>query len=586
MAVLESLAKQAQDDWAAGMFHSAAPHLIPSNGAYSITNMLLDDDGSLYKRGGSQYLTTAAFGASLRFIWDGNLKPGGRTVIASPSAFGVLPADDTVPISLGGAGLTNPRRAVEIEGVLAIGGGTLYGGSRKTADYSTGTMAVTNGSTTVTGAGTAWLANLDAGMFLRRGTERYYHVASVDSDTQLTLSEAYTGTTGSGLAYAATRLGSVPRISDCYAVAGGRLLSCEGNRVYLSNYGNPFIFGADDYHEFPEGATVIGAQGLRDTAFIFTTVGVFGISNIELELVDDLGNAQQRVTHLNRELVLWGHEGISAWAGALIVPAIDGCYLFDGQGAPQRISGSISERWWTYVALGYKPGVAAVHLNHYFLPVLDVANNVVDMLVCRLDRPVASRMGTIFPWVHLDGTGIKAAALAVRIAAGTRQPLLLGASRTSAARVLKFRVFDHEDYAGRKADPDGSAPVVEITLRDVQTGQMVENWVRRVRIRYELEDAASDNPVIQGAWADGARRLATTDWGLFDWGQADWGSAEGAEFVALTGDAPEEPFGVDPHEWEVNDMARYFRLRLRQDDPAKKFVLRSVEYFVRPSTRT
>ena len=71
------------------------------------------------------------------------------------------------------------------------------------SQYSTGTATVTNGSATVTGTNTLWLANVTAGdSFTVAGDGVMYDVASVDSDTQVTLSVNYAGSTASGVVYA------------------------------------------------------------------------------------------------------------------------------------------------------------------------------------------------------------------------------------------------------------------------------------------------------------------------------------------------------------------------------------------------
>ena len=71
------------------------------------------------------------------------------------------------------------------------------------SQYKTGTATVTNGSPTVTGTNTLWLANVTAGdSFTVAGDGVMYYVASVDTDTQVTLSAPYAGTTASGAVYA------------------------------------------------------------------------------------------------------------------------------------------------------------------------------------------------------------------------------------------------------------------------------------------------------------------------------------------------------------------------------------------------
>ena len=74
------------------------------------------------------------------------------------------------------------------------------------SQYSTGLASTTNGSATVTGSGTLWLANVSAGdSFTVAGDGVMYDVASVDSDTQITLSAPYAGTTASGAVYTIAR---------------------------------------------------------------------------------------------------------------------------------------------------------------------------------------------------------------------------------------------------------------------------------------------------------------------------------------------------------------------------------------------
>lgn len=68
------------------------------------------------------------------------------------------------------------------------------------SQYRTGTVSVTNGSATVTGSGTSWLAEVAANdWFVVSGVK--YEVSGVASDTSLTLTANYGGTTGSGLSY-------------------------------------------------------------------------------------------------------------------------------------------------------------------------------------------------------------------------------------------------------------------------------------------------------------------------------------------------------------------------------------------------
>jgi hypothetical protein len=71
-------------------------------------------------------------------------------------------------------------------------------GSRPKTD---GTVAVTNGSATVTGTSTLWTRGLVGSFFVVEGDTRQYQISAVASQTSLTIDANYEGTTDSGLNY-------------------------------------------------------------------------------------------------------------------------------------------------------------------------------------------------------------------------------------------------------------------------------------------------------------------------------------------------------------------------------------------------
>jgi hypothetical protein len=69
--------------------------------------------------------------------------------------------------------------------------------------YRTGTVQVSNNNATVTGTGTAWLANAAVGqIFTIPGDNVWYEIGAIASDTAMTLAANYQGTSGSGRNYA------------------------------------------------------------------------------------------------------------------------------------------------------------------------------------------------------------------------------------------------------------------------------------------------------------------------------------------------------------------------------------------------
>ncbi|NCG69517.1 hypothetical protein GWK93_00555, partial [Vibrio parahaemolyticus] len=66
--------------------------------------------------------------------------------------------------------------------------------------YNAGTVSATNGSTTITGSGTAFVANLRVGDGFLAPDGRLYLIQSIASDTQLSIARNYIGSNVSGSA--------------------------------------------------------------------------------------------------------------------------------------------------------------------------------------------------------------------------------------------------------------------------------------------------------------------------------------------------------------------------------------------------
>jgi len=92
------------------------------------------------------------------------------------------------------------RGQTQISTNVDLGGNDVHINALAGTVYSTGTITLTDADATVTGAGTAFLANVSAGQTLKVGCE-YLTVASITNDTTLELATAYNGTTTAGLSY-------------------------------------------------------------------------------------------------------------------------------------------------------------------------------------------------------------------------------------------------------------------------------------------------------------------------------------------------------------------------------------------------
>lgn len=549
-----------QQDFSYGAFQAGARK--PAGSAEAIRG-LLGDDGLPYRRGGSTYKSNAALGsAGLGWVWAGSLAGGVRTLFQSmetDARLAVLGADDLTPVVLRtdvGYPLPGPFRPAVVAGmavVLLQGGATFYAGSRKTGGaqvYNTGTVDVTNGSAAVVGHGTAWLANVDAGMLFDRAGITPAAVLSVESDTALTLARPYPGVTAAGSGYTLGTWFQRPpsTLSKIWTAVANRWVVGAGRQINWSDVLDMNTWVATNNHQFPY--PVVGLGTLRDVVLVFTQGGLWAVSGLQYELVDPAtGEVQHRRELVNQDLIAWGHEGIASWSGALVVPCLDDVYAVDSLGAPTPIGGRIRDLYLGYVRAGYKPGVAEVFDGHYLLPVLTAGNVWVDTLVCRLR---ATNSGVSFGWSQLAGQGAEVTGFAERPSG-----VLLGSSARAGSRVLSVASY-FSPAVGVKADADGSAHSFQLTTVDYPTGNMVSNFVHHVRLVYALTDAG-DVPSVAGEV-----------------------SVDGGAWAALTGLGAATAGSVA---WRVNRHAKNVRFRFTVAAAAADMKVKSVEVFVRRSGR-
>jgi hypothetical protein len=392
-----------QPSFAAGMYQSVAPERIPPDGAWDIENGLLEEDGTVNRRGGSQYATSAMTGArDLTWIWCGYIGATPVTLVADSQDYGY--GVGTAITTLGGAGRAGPT------GRAAVMGSTLY---------------------------------------LPGGLETISSVPAMAA--------------------------APAKVAPFYAVVANRLLAGNGNRIDFSTIGTPGTFAPTDWHQLPDGVSLTGLEGLRDSAVCFTSRGIYIISGLASNLTDADGNVQHRVDRYSRDGVLWGDAGIAGWEGGLVAPMRDGVWVISLGVASEVVqayrltSGPIADLYKGYVDAGYAPGGATIYRGHYILPILSGVNGAwVDTLVCRLDMP-----GT--PWTRAVGAGAQFRALAVSVVSGR----LFAAG--SAGRIYTLNWFD----GAASTDVDGSSVAFRLRTRDVAASRVSSPLVK-LRAEYEL----------------------------------------------------------------------------------------------------
>lgn len=109
--------------------------------------------------------------------------------------------------------------------------------------YATGTLSATNGSATLTGSGTTWISGMVNGGITIAGTT--YQILSRSSNTSITLTVPYAGTSGSGLSYSIYYGGGGAQPGLTISGTGTNSLQVDGN-TFTSDSGNALSYGIVD----------------------------------------------------------------------------------------------------------------------------------------------------------------------------------------------------------------------------------------------------------------------------------------------------------------------------------------------------
>lgn len=229
-----------------------------------------------------------------------------------------------------------------------------YRGSTN-ATYTTGTVSVTDGSATVTGSGTSWstVTNAEVGEYIKLPDGKWYKIASIASNTSLTIELTYYGDTASGQTYIISPWGVVEgRFNDGAAAPTSEApsglvrptpeyIENHINRIWTLN-GNSLRFSALDTSisgehfndwdtgsnagqiliPFGKGDSGTGLYSLNNSLYVFGRRSIWGVygnspSNFELR-------------NVTNEIGMISKRTLVEWNDLLVFQSDFGIYLFDG----------------------------------------------------------------------------------------------------------------------------------------------------------------------------------------------------------------------------------------------------------------
>lgn len=223
-----------------------------------------------------------------------------------------------------------------------------YRGSTN-ANYTTGTISVTNGSATVTGSGTSWntSTNAEVGEYIKLPDGKWYKITAIGSDTSLTIEVSYQGSTLSGQSYTISPWGEVQGKLGSSTAPGSlvrptpKYIENHINRIWTLD-GNTLRFSAldtsvteehfNDWDTANNAGAIIIPSGDGDTG-----TGLYSLSNslyvFQRNAIWRLyGNspANFELRNVSNEVGLLDKRTLVEWNDVLIFLSDYGIYIFDG----------------------------------------------------------------------------------------------------------------------------------------------------------------------------------------------------------------------------------------------------------------
>lgn len=226
-----------------------------------------------------------------------------------------------------------------------------YRGSTN-ANYSTGTISVTNGDSTVTGSGTSWstATNAVAGEYIQLPDSKWYKIASIASNTSLEIemgSTGYQGTTLSGQSYVISPWGEVQgKLNSSTAPSGlvvptPKYIANHSDRVWVAD-GNSLYFSVldtsvteENFNDFDtannagqinvpagKGDTITGIYSFGNALFVFQRKAIYAI----------YGNspANFELRNITNETGMIDKRTLVEYEDFLVFLSDSGVYMFDG----------------------------------------------------------------------------------------------------------------------------------------------------------------------------------------------------------------------------------------------------------------
>ncbi len=235
-----------------------------------------------------------------------------------------------------------------------------YRGSTN-ANYTTGTLTVTNASNSVVGAGTSWNTSTNAavGEYIKLPDGKWYMIEAITNDTTLTIEVEYQGSSLSAQTYTISPWGEVQgRLTTSDAPANlvrptPDFIESHINRIWTLD-GNVLRFSALDtsvdgeaFNDFDtsnnagqinipggKGDTGTGLYSLSNSLYVFQNRAIWRLYG------NSPGNFELR--NVTNEIGMISKKTLVEWNDLLIFLSHEGIYYFDGSNLKNVTDGIIN----------------------------------------------------------------------------------------------------------------------------------------------------------------------------------------------------------------------------------------------------
>lgn len=223
-----------------------------------------------------------------------------------------------------------------------------YRGSTN-ANYSTGTISVTNDSATVTGSSTVWATdtNAEPGEYIQLPDTKWYKITAIASDTSLTIETKYQGSTASSQSYVISPWGEVRGdLNSSTAVSGLTVptptaICNHANRIWTLKE-NTLSFSAldtsidgehfNDWDTANNTGAIVIPSGQDDigTALYSINGYLFVFQHNALWELSGTSPANFELRNISNEVGLISRRTLVEYDRYLIFLSSAGVYMFDG----------------------------------------------------------------------------------------------------------------------------------------------------------------------------------------------------------------------------------------------------------------